>query len=289
MSAAAGPGEALIAEHEALMQFLYLAPVGLVQADMDGAISLINPISAQLLMPLAPDACLNNLFDALEAVAPELRRLCSAFDAPSGMICEARQIVLQRADAPPVKRGAPEVLTVSLLKLDAGRLMAVIQDVTEQVRRERQLRRSDAWVNAILTNIKDYAVVSLDRRGHVSTWNDTIGRVTGFGPDLVGRPYSVFFPGGATTDEGQLARLRDVVSNGWQLEHGARMRADGSQFWSSTMISPLPDPGPLHEGEPDSTFCMILRDISNIGNIGNIGDHAPPTNISHGVTCEPTK
>ncbi|MEK0411432.1 hypothetical protein WNX29_10565, partial [Limosilactobacillus reuteri] len=56
--------ESLRAEHEALMQFLYLAPVGLVQADLDGEIGMINPISAQLLMPLSPDGCLTNLFTA---------------------------------------------------------------------------------------------------------------------------------------------------------------------------------------------------------------------------------
>jgi photoactive yellow protein len=32
------------AEHEALMQFLYLAPVGLVQTGVDGEIVMINPI-----------------------------------------------------------------------------------------------------------------------------------------------------------------------------------------------------------------------------------------------------
>jgi hypothetical protein len=66
-------GAGIVAEHEALIQFMYLAPVGLVQADMAGDIAMINPISAQLLMPLAPQACLNNLFEALEGVAPPHR------------------------------------------------------------------------------------------------------------------------------------------------------------------------------------------------------------------------
>ena len=69
--------EQLRAEHEALIQFLYLAPVGLVQASLDGEIAMINPISAQLLMPLSPDGCLTNLFAALESVAPGLRLQCA--------------------------------------------------------------------------------------------------------------------------------------------------------------------------------------------------------------------
>ena len=71
----------LRAEHEALIQFLYLAPVGLVQADLEGGILMMNPISAQLLMPLSRDGGLDNLFTALESVAPDLRHLCRAADA----------------------------------------------------------------------------------------------------------------------------------------------------------------------------------------------------------------
>jgi len=263
MSAGADADADIVAEHEALIQFLYLAPVGLVQAGMDGAIAMINPISAQLLMPLAPQACLNNLFDALEGVAPELRHLCAAFAPPSGMICEGRQIVLRQDSRDRLKRGTPEVLSISLLKLDAGRLMAVIADITEQVRRERQLKHTDAWLNAILTNISDYALVGLDQDGQISAWNETIGRVTRFGPDVVGQPYSVFFPDGATTDARQFDRLREAFADGWNLEEGPRQRADGTQFWGSAMISPLPERGALKEGEPDSAYCMILRDISD--------------------------
>jgi diguanylate cyclase (GGDEF)-like protein/PAS domain S-box-containing protein len=252
----------MVAEHEALIQFLYLAPVGLVQADMDGEIAMINPISAQLLMPLAPQACLNNLFEALDGVAPELRNLCKSFTEPSGKICEGRQIVLYAAGEQP-RRVTPEVLSITLLKLDTGRLMAVISDATEQVRRERQLKQADAWLNAILTNISDYAVVSLDNEGRVSAWNETISRVTRFDRDIVGQPYSVFFPDGTTTDARQVDRLREAVANGWNLEEGPRLRADGTQFWGSAMISPLLDDDDRAAGDTDRAYCMILRDITD--------------------------
>jgi len=55
----------LAAEHEALIQFLYIAPVGLAQISPDGSIGMINPISAQLLMPLSRDGSLTNLLGCL--------------------------------------------------------------------------------------------------------------------------------------------------------------------------------------------------------------------------------
>jgi hypothetical protein len=150
-------------EYEALLQFLYMAPVGLVQLAADGAILMLNPLSAQLLMPLSRDGSLTNLFDALEPVAPDLRLLCADYAADTGQVCDATRLYLHADDA----GSGPQVLSLSMLKLDSSRLMAVLSDVSEQDRRERQLRQSDAWLNALLTNISDYALVGLDRRGNV--------------------------------------------------------------------------------------------------------------------------
>lgn len=255
------PHAQLAAEHEALIQFLYLAPVGLVQTGIDGAIQMINPISAQLLMPLARDGNLGNLFDALQEVAPELRQLVRVFGRASGMVCDGLHIHL--APSGMRARNKPQVLSLTMLKLDGERLMAVLLDVTEQVRRERQLRQNDAWLNALLTSITDYALVGLDQQGRVSAWNDTIGRVTGHAEAVVGSPYSVFYPADATTAEQVHDRLREADQNGWHLDEGPRLRADGSQFWGSAIISPLPDRDPLLD-EPDApAYCMVLRDISD--------------------------
>jgi PAS domain-containing protein len=95
------------------------------------------------------------------------------------MVCDGLHIHLN-SGAPATRMRVPHVLSLSLLKLDGARLMAVLQDVSEQVRRERQLRQSDAWLNALLTSISDYALVGLDQEGRISCWNETIGRVTGF-------------------------------------------------------------------------------------------------------------
>ena len=260
----------LRAEHEALIQFLYLAPVGLVQADVDGAIVMMNPISAQLLMPLSRDGGLDNLFDALDSVAPDLRYLCDQYARPSGKICDGLHVHLNAGSA-----GArtPQILAVTLLKLDAERLMAVIDDVTMQVRRDRQLRQNDAWLNAILTGITDYALVGLDARGAITEWNASIGRVTGFGQEAVGRPYSIFYPPDAMTAEHLHDRLRDADKDGWSLDEGKRVRADGSAFWGSALIAPLPDrdggdgsdrAGAAAGIEADGpSYCLILRDITD--------------------------
>ena len=201
-------------ELEALIQFLYLAPVGLAQTSMDGEITMINPISAQLLMPLARDGSLSNLFTALESVAPDLRHLTAGFDQAHGMVCAALRIQL---DAGTPGRKDPTVLSLSLLELDENRLMAVLSDVTVEARRERLLEQNEAWFNAIFTGITDYALMSLDGRGHVDEWNASIGRVTGFAREAVLRqPYSIFYPSDACTPDRVLDRLREADENSWR-------------------------------------------------------------------------
>jgi diguanylate cyclase (GGDEF)-like protein/PAS domain S-box-containing protein len=252
-------------EHEALIQFLYLAPVGLIQAALDGTIAMINPISAQLLMPLSRDGSLCNLFTALENVAPALRHLCADFSGQQGVICDAMYLHLN-GESP--RQDAGKVLSLSVVKLDDTRLMAVLSDVTQQVARERALRQADAWLNAILTNVTDYALISLDRDGRVDAWNESIGRLMGHSADaLLGQPYSIFYPPGATTDDHLLDRLREADADGWSLDEGLRMRADGSRFWGSAMIAPMQQRGaPADAGDcapVAPAYCLIIRDISD--------------------------
>ncbi|MBC8067581.1 MAG: bifunctional diguanylate cyclase/phosphodiesterase [Deltaproteobacteria bacterium] len=120
--------------YESLIQFLYRAPIGLVQATASGAIEMLNPMSARLLMPLSRDGSLDNLFDTLREVAPQIPGLVAGFRSADGVICDSFRIPLDATPRP----GAPEVLSLSLLKLDESRLMAVLQDVSLEVRREQQ-------------------------------------------------------------------------------------------------------------------------------------------------------
>jgi diguanylate cyclase (GGDEF)-like protein/PAS domain S-box-containing protein len=247
------------AEHEALLQFLYMAPVGLMQARTDGEILMVNPLCAQLLMPLSPDGALDNLFSALQSVAPDLRHRCADFAGDHGMVCEA---MLMQVSAGVRGGKSAQILSLSLLKLDEDRLMAVLSDVSVTVKRERELRQSQAWINTIVSGVADYALLSLDDRGCVMNWNASIGRLTGFDAAATeGRPYALFYPSEAMPAERVTDRLHEADSNGWSVEEGWRLRADGSRFWGSCMIAPLHAADePLAD---ERAYSLIVRDITD--------------------------
>ena len=125
--------------YEALIQFLYRAPIGLVQTDISGAVDMLNPMASNLLMPLAHDGGLDNLFAVLDGVAPQVKAMADAFEQPSGVVCDALRVPLGDTHSAP---GVPQVLSLSLMKLDAERLMLAITDATLDMQREQEnLRR----------------------------------------------------------------------------------------------------------------------------------------------------
>ncbi len=122
--------------YEALVQFLYRAPIGLAQAGSDGAIDMLNPMASSLLMPIARDTGFDNLFAVLAPIAPQLEQMARDFAEPSGVICEGLRAMLPPEMTAP---GSPHVLAISLMKLDSERLMAVVTDATQEVMREQEV------------------------------------------------------------------------------------------------------------------------------------------------------
>ena len=116
---------------EALMQFLYQAPIGLLRIRGDGSIDMLNPTSARLLMPLAAGGSLENLFDVLRGVAPQLRDTVAGFGDRSGLVCEGLRLPVSRNAA-----GGVLVASLSVIKLSPERYMASLVDVTLDVARE---------------------------------------------------------------------------------------------------------------------------------------------------------
>ncbi|HEX8602157.1 MAG TPA: bifunctional diguanylate cyclase/phosphodiesterase [Pseudoduganella sp.] len=147
--------------YEALVQFLYRTPIGLLQADSEGAIDMLNPMAAQLLMPLAPDGALDNLFAIFDTTAPDLRAAVARCDTPSGVVVEGLRI-----NAPDGREG-PQVLSLTVMKIDPTRLMAAVTDITLAAQREQERlasRLSSAARTDALTRMPNRSAVHEELR-----------------------------------------------------------------------------------------------------------------------------
>ncbi len=242
-------------ELEDLTELLYLMPTGLVQTDAAGAISFINPLAVQLLMPLVRQGDdLSNLFDALERVAPDLRRIVRDFAAERGHILRDYRIVVSPVGQP---LAALVVYAITLVRVEQDRIMVSLQDVSESARLEQLARRQEGRAGAGPLCVNDYAVTLLDEQGRVAQWNDGVRRLTGLTEDRVlGRSCTLFFEAGTVPESQLQERLQEAARCGLSLSAGWVVRAGGERIPVHSVITPCAP------GQPQAAYVLVLRDIA---------------------------
>ncbi|MBW4025740.1 MAG: diguanylate cyclase [Proteobacteria bacterium] len=252
----------LQAENEALLGFLYMCPVGVLRTAANGDVEMINPLAAQLILPLIRQPILLNLFDALESFAPELRDMAARFVAPSGSICQQHRVFISSAGP------GPRVIAFTLLKVKNNCLMAVLQDVTLQVDQERQLRQNEAMFAALVAGVNDFALFSLDGDGRIDSWNTSGERQTGFSRDeVMGRDLSIFDAVGNETRERVMEQIEDAAREGWSLRERWSARRNGDRYWCQIMVAANREVKGNDRSTPAERsaivgYAVVLRDVT---------------------------
>lgn len=236
---------------EALTDFLYVAPVGLMQFRFDGRVQLANPLAAQLLMPLSPSGDLSDAFSTLSPLVPELPRLVREFEDRSGVVLDH-----QRCEITVGTRSS--VLSVTVHRIHDGTNLLVLDDVTRLVDQERQLHADRQRFRAIFDNVRDYAIYTMDRDGLIDEWNQSLGRFGGWkAADVVQQPFEIFFPEEERGGGRMKAMLTRAQSAGSVEIEGWRVRLDGACLWTNTVVTALPDVDGAVRG-----FVAVSRDMT---------------------------
>lgn len=274
-------------ELQALLKFLYMAPVGVVQTALNGDITIINPMAANLLMPLQADGTLTNLFTALDHCVPEIEKIASNHTAPAGRIFSAlRFSPFFRAR----RHAEQKTFELTLLKVDAATLMAVINDVTDAVRREEQLRLGAAWYNALLNDRFDYGVVALDNNGTVLNWNPAMEKLTGSsGSDVIGKPVSALFAKESNVLRSLPDLLYEATQGGWTLQNAWCSTVSGKPFWASYIIFTSDKTAPESNEQQisineQSAYMLTIRDMNNHVDAASQIMHATYSDHLTGIT-----
>jgi diguanylate cyclase (GGDEF)-like protein/PAS domain S-box-containing protein len=236
---------------EELLQFLYLAPVGIVKFGIDGTVDLINPMASQVLLPLVPKGDLNNLYDSLAPLVPDLRQIVGKFTGNAGAILDQQRLETRTG-------GETLVLSLTVNRVNDMIYMAVLKDVTKLAEQERKLFNDQQRFRAIFNYVRDYAIYTITLDGLIEEWNQSLQRFGGWEAiDVQGRHIGMFFP---TDDPGlphpdalltQAKRIGSVETEGW------RLKRDGSRLWGNTVITALPDEAGAVRG-----FVVVARDMT---------------------------
>jgi PAS domain S-box-containing protein len=103
-------------------------------------------------------------------------------------------------------------------------------------------RVSEAKFQLLVQGVRDYAILMLDRDGHVTSWNEGAQRITGYAPEeILGQHFSIFYPAEARASRHPESELRLAAADGSYQEEGWRVRRDGSVIWMHVTITAVRD------------------------------------------------
>ena len=119
------------------------------------------------------------------------------------------------------------------------------------------LRASEERFRMLVDGVSDYAIFILDVEGRVVSWNAGAERIKGYAAhEIVGQSFARFYTS-ADVEAGKPGEALQIARTDGRFEDEAwRVRADGSRFWASVVITPLRKDGEV------VGFAKVTRDIT---------------------------
>ncbi|QRI63903.1 PAS domain S-box protein [Shinella sp. PSBB067] len=114
----------------------------------------------------------------------------------------------------------------------------------------------ERFLEAIVQSAIDYAIISMDLDGLVTSWNEGAVKILGWeAEDMIGKPATVFFTQEDRENGVPQKEMTAALNRGRGNDERWHLRADGTMFWASGEMMALRAPDDKTIG-----FIKILRD-----------------------------
>lgn len=128
----------------------------------------------------------------------------------------------------------------------------------ELLAKNEELRKSEERYHRMISEVRDYAIILLDKNGVIENWNTGAEKIKGYTADeAVGQSFKMFY-----TPQDRKKKLPDRLITRARLEgravhEGWRLRKDGSLFWGSVVLTAL------HNDRNEVIgFSKVTRDLT---------------------------
>jgi PAS domain S-box-containing protein len=154
----------------------------------------------------------------------------------------------------PLGKGRPAKGAQRGLEADRGLQTAHIGD-SKGVEESARLDEIQA-----IESIKDYAIIMLDPKGNIRTWNKGAESIKGYWrKEIMGKHTSVFYTPEDQKKSHPKKLLETAAREGRVEDEGWRVRKDGSRFMADVVITALKDAKGKLRG-----FIKVTRDVTEI-------------------------
>lgn len=137
-------------------------------------------------------------------------------------------------------------------------VIASIADIGERKAAKQALRESEERFRLMAANVKDYAIIMLDAKGHVVTWNEGAQQLKGYEEkEIIGQSMARFYTPEDIAAGKPAALIRQAESEGRIEDEGWRIRKNGTRFYADVVLSAMRNPAGELIG-----FAKITRDIT---------------------------
>jgi len=162
------------------------------------------------------------------------------------------QVLLDRLERDePLERGARDALRGAIYTCVCEASVAFTSALT------RELARDSTLYQHLIQGVPDYAIVSVDPSGLVTTWNEGAERMNGYRPEeIIGQHFSVLYPEDAKQRNEAMEHLQMACRRGRYRGEGWRVRKNGELFLADVLMTPIYVRGHL-EG-----YSKIVADLT---------------------------
>ncbi|MCP3139063.1 PAS domain-containing sensor histidine kinase [Pyxidicoccus xibeiensis] len=119
-------------------------------------------------------------------------------------------------------------------------------------------RDTEDQLRLLIASVTDYAILTLDERGYIASWNPGAERIKGYrAEEILGQHFSRFYPPEDVARGKPRWELEQAVRKGRFEDEGWRVRKDGTRFWANVVITALFGEDGLLRG-----FGKVTRDFT---------------------------
>lgn len=137
-----------------------------------------------------------------------------------------------------------------------GAIMTFI-DITRRREAEEKLLASEAHMRLVAESTKDYAIITMDEAGVVTSWNTGAARIFGYTEDeMLGQSGDILFVPEDRESHAPEAEREKARTEGRAEDERWHLRKDGTRFYCSGVVTPL-------EGGNIKGYAKIARDMTS--------------------------